>query len=218
MKRMLVVVFDSEAKAFEASRIFERFDEDLTIVVHGTRVIRKDSNGAVSVASTHQDFPLGTLGGISVGGLIGVLGGPVGIAVGMATGLLSGLTVDVAKARLGQDFIRDVEAVLTPGKTALVAAIDEDSTRAVDERMAALGGSVLRRDMLDLSNAAYDREMAAIGADFSEAAAAHDARRAERRRRLHAGMASLSETLHDALGGHEDEKRPTGIDSEREKS
>src|SRR5208337_3351487 len=75
MDRMLVVVFDTEPKAYEGKKALDQLDDE---------------------------GPLGTLVGTSVGALIGLLGGPIGVAIGASTGLVAGGTVDVDNARIGE--------------------------------------------------------------------------------------------------------------------
>jgi uncharacterized membrane protein len=80
------------------------------------------------VKQSDEPGPLGTLLGTSLGALIGLLGGPVGLAVGAVAGLAVGGTVDLNKARVGEDFVDDVTKVLLPNKFAVVAEIQENWT------------------------------------------------------------------------------------------
>jgi hypothetical protein len=90
MERMLVVVFDSGAKAYEASRTLLAMDQDGVIAVHASRVIAKNPDGSLTVIGTRDELPQATMGATAVGSLIGLLGGPVGLALGAAGGLLVG--------------------------------------------------------------------------------------------------------------------------------
>jgi uncharacterized membrane protein len=155
MKRMLVVIFDSEEKAYEAARALETLSEESMIAVYDDVVVKKDSGGTTtSVVKTHDTDPQGTMGGTAVGSLIGLLGGgPIGLAVGATTGFVLGAAADVARARLGRHFVREVADALAPGHTAPVAEIDEEDTDPVDSRMRALGGSIFRSDLSDVADA-----------------------------------------------------------------
>ncbi len=88
MERMLVVVFDSEAKAYEGSRALQGLGEDSIIAVHASWVVTTDSDGTTTPIKTHEALPEGTMGGTAVGSLIGMFGGPVGLAVGAASGFV----------------------------------------------------------------------------------------------------------------------------------
>jgi uncharacterized membrane protein len=158
MKRMLVVIFDSEEKAYEGARGLETLSEESMIAVYDDVVVKKDGDGTTtSVVKTHDTDPQGTMGGTAVGSLIGLLGGgPIGLAVGATTGFVLGAAADVARARLGRHFVREIADALGPGHTALVAEIDEEDTDPVDGRMRALGGSIFRSDLSDVADA--DRE------------------------------------------------------------
>jgi uncharacterized membrane protein len=173
MERMLAVVFDSESQAHDARRALEALADLSTIALHAVGTVVKDGDGA-TVSKIDRADPQATLGGTAIGSLLGLLGGPVGLAVGVAGGFLIGATADFAMSHVGYQFVTDVEHALQPGKAAVVAAIDEESTDPVDERMSALGGTVFRRALSDVAEAAYERETAAIEEDHPPAKAAHE--------------------------------------------
>jgi uncharacterized membrane protein len=198
MERMLVVVFDSQEKAYEAARELERLDEDSTIAVYAEAVVAKDREGHTTVTRTDDVDPQGTMGGTAVGSLIGLLGGPAGLAAGTVIGFVVGATADVARARVGRDFVADVTSVLRPGKVAVVAEIDEESTIPVDGRMDALGGVVFRRALSDVTDSAYEHEIGAIEADIAQAKSDFAVSRAEQKAKLQARIDSLNAKLHEA--------------------
>jgi len=167
MERMLVVVFDDEAKAQEGSRALQGLGEDSIIAVHASRVVTKDPDGTITPIKTYEALPEGTMGATAVGSLIGMFGGPVGLAVGAASGFVIGATTDLARARVANDFVGDVEQMLRPGRSAVVAAIDEESGDPVNARMTACGGSVLRRDLSDVWDSEYEQDVAAIETDIA---------------------------------------------------
>ena len=93
-----------------------------------------------------------------------MLGGPVGMAVGAAAGFVLGGATDVARSRVERHFAAEVERALEPGHSAVVAEIDEESTNAVDERMEALGGHVMRQAFSDVADTRYAQELAKLRA------------------------------------------------------
>jgi uncharacterized membrane protein len=199
MERMLVVVFDSEAKAYEGSRALQALDEESIIAVYADGVVAKDPDGTTTVIKSHDGGPQATMGGTAVGTLLGLLGGPVGLAVGAVSGFVVGAATDVARSRVGRDFVTNVVNALTPGKAAVVAEIDEESTGPVDARMEALGGYVFRRALSDVADSEDEQEIDAIKADIAQTKAEHAGSRAERQARLQARIDSLNETLHQRL-------------------
>ena len=111
MKRMLVVVVDNADKAYEGSKALERLNEESMIGLHDAVVVTKNSDGAITVVKTYETDPEATMGGTAVGTLIGVLGGPVGLAVGAASGFVIGAAADIARARVGRDFVKNRHAL-----------------------------------------------------------------------------------------------------------
>src|SRR5271166_1166679 len=144
MEKMLVVVFDSELKAYEGSRALAQLDAEDSIAVHAQAVIKKNLDGTATVKNVDNDVPVGSVAGTAVGSLIGMLEGPVGLAVGATTGLFAGLLRDLFAAGVDADFVDDAAAKLTPGKYAVVADVSEEWETPVDTKMEALGATVIR--------------------------------------------------------------------------
>ncbi len=117
MDRMLVVVFDTEAKAYEGNRALSSMENEGSISVYASAVIAKNADGTATVRTTDDAMPVGTLVGTPLGSLIGLLGGPTGLAIGAALGLLAGGTADLHNARIGDDFIDDVKKDLLPNSS-----------------------------------------------------------------------------------------------------
>ena len=94
MDRMLVVVFDTEDKAYAGKRALAQLDSEGSIAVYADAVIAKNANGSITVKESNDGWGLGVLAGTSLGALIGLLGGPVGLAIGASVGLLTGTIAD----------------------------------------------------------------------------------------------------------------------------
>jgi len=135
----------------------------------------------------------------ALGGLIGLIGGPAGLAIGATAGFILGAGTDVARARVGRDFVRDVQNELEPGKSALIAQIDEESTEFVDGRMGALGGVVFRRALSDVTDNELERDVSGIQADLAQTRAEHAASAAERKKHLQARIDALNQKLRHAF-------------------
>jgi uncharacterized membrane protein len=196
MERMLVAVFDGEAKAYDGFHALQALERDGALSVYSSRVVIKYADGSIDVRRTEGLLPEGTLVGTVVGTLIGLLGGPVGFALGATTGLALGAVTDYTRARAGKDVVKNVSKDLAPGKAAVVAEIDEEFTGSADARIKAIGGSVFRRDLLDIENAEYDRDMAALGARPAREDAERAQLRIDGKRRWKARMDALSGKLH----------------------
>ena len=157
MEKMLVVVFDSESKAYEGTNALAQLDRDGSITVHAGSVIKKNAEGKTVVLKTVDDYPLDTLGGTAIGSLIGLLGGPYGVIVGAAMGTLAGATSDLYRSGVSAEFVDDVSAILIPGKYAVVADISEEWTTPLDVKMEKLDGLVFRTARLDVEADQYEQ-------------------------------------------------------------
>lgn len=199
MDRMLVVVFDSESKAYEGKKALLQLDAEGSISAYGYAVVAKNSDGTATVKQGDDSGPLGTLTGTALGSLIGLLGGPAGLAIGAATGLAAGATLDLQNARISDDFVDDVTKVLLPTRVALIAEIEEDWTTPVDTRMEAIGGTVFRRAVSDVEDTVDDEDVAAIKADLAQMKAEHAQARADRKTKLQEKISQLNSKLQAHL-------------------
>ena len=199
MDRMLVVVFDSESKAYEGKKALLQLDREGSVGVYAYAVVAKNANGVVDVKQGDDSGPLGTLVGTSLGSLIGLLGGPVGLAIGATAGLVAGATADLNNARIGADFIDDVTKALLPGKVAVVAAIDEDWTTPVDTRMEADRRDRIPPCSLGRQETVNEKEVAAIKADIAQFKAEHAQAHADRKAKLQEKINQLDSKLQAQL-------------------
>src|SRR6516165_8903027 len=168
MDRMLVVVFDNENKAYEGKKALQQLDNEGSVSVYGYAVLAKNADGTATIKQGDDVGPIGTLLGTSLGSLIGVLGGPAGMAVGAAAGMAAGSSIDLNNVRVGSDFIDDVQKVLSPKKVALIAEIDEDWTTPADSQMEAIGGTVFRRALPEVTETTSEEDLARINADCAQ--------------------------------------------------
>jgi len=199
MDRMLVVVFDTEPKAYEGRRALNELNDEGSISVYADAVIGKNADGSATVKQTNENALFGTLVGTSLGSLIGLLGGPVGLAIGASVGLLGGGIADLDNARIDADFIDDVSEQLVPGKFAVAAEIQEEWTTPVDLRMEAIGGKVFRRALSVVRHTMNDAQNEAMKADLAQLKAEHANARADRKAKLLEKINQLDSKLQTRL-------------------
>ncbi|HXJ93004.1 MAG TPA: DUF1269 domain-containing protein [Terriglobia bacterium] len=196
MEKMMVVVFDDEKKAYEGSRALKELDAEGSISVHAEAVVQKSADGKVSVKHEEDDFPLRTLGGTALGGIIGLLGGPVGLGIGAVAGTFAGSIAELNFAGVNADFLDDVSAVLTPGKYAVAADVSEEWVTPVDTRMEPLGGVVFRATRAKVRQDQRARDEAELRAEIEQLKAEHARAHAERKAKLQAKLDGLNAKLH----------------------
>jgi uncharacterized membrane protein len=196
---MLVVVFDSESKAYEGKKALLQLDAEGSISAYAYAVLAKQADGKSTVKQDDDGGPLGTLTGTALGSLIGILGGPLGVAVGAASGEVLGGAFDINNARVGEDFIEDVSKQLGPNKVALVAEIEEDWTTPVDTRMEALGGRVFRRALSEVKQNIHEENVAALKADLAQMKAEQAKASADRKTKLHEKISQLDSKIEAQL-------------------
>jgi uncharacterized membrane protein len=199
MDRMLVVVFDTEDKAYKGRNTLLQLDDEGSIAVFAYAVVAKNADGTATVKQGDDSGPLGTLVGTSLGSLIGLLGGPAGLAIGATVGLLAGSAADLNNARIGGSFIDDVSKELLPGKFALLADVQEDWTTPVDVRMEAIDGIVFRRALSDVKHTVDEEEITAMKADLAQMKAEHAQARADRKAKVQEKISQLESKIQASM-------------------
>jgi len=215
MEKMIVVVFDSEPKAYEGSRALAQLDAEGSIAIHAESVIKKNDDGTVTVKHVDGDFPVRTVGGTAIGSLVGLLGGPIGFGVGAAAGALAGSIGDLHVAGVGAEFLDQVTAALAPGKCAVLADISEEWVTPIDARMEQLGGVVFRTPRKSFEDEQRAKEVAVLRAEIDELKAEHARSRADRKAKIQALIDKLAAKLQ---GKFDEAKLRFGPDQERSRS
>ena len=199
MERMLVVMFDDEAKAYEGSRALRQLDQEGAISIYAEAVISKTADGKLNVKQANDDLPIRTLMGTSLGSLLGLLGGPLGIGIGAATGAFAGAIADVHVSGVDAEFLDDVSKALKPGRYAIVADVSEEWVTPVDTRMEALGGSVHRTARRSVEQQQAEREVATMRAELASLRAEQAQAHTERKKRLQSKIEQLEAKLNAKL-------------------
>ncbi len=153
MNKVIFVVFEGQEQACEGERALRQMHGDGVITLYNDAVVVRQPDGKVTVQAQPDTDRVGALGGLITGSVIGVLGGPVGVVLGVGAGTVLGAAFDAARVGIGRDFVTDVGTHLAPGKTAVIAEIDEDWEMPLDMRMEGIGGTVLRRTRTQLDDA-----------------------------------------------------------------
>jgi len=168
MDKMVVVVFDTEPKAYEGMQALTELHREGSLTVYSDAVIAKNADGKVAVRQSASMGPVGALLGGATGTLIGLLGGPTGAATGMFAGGLGGAAYDVANLGVGADFVDEVSKRLKPAKAAVVAEIEEQWIVPLDDRMDKLGGAIYRRSRSDVVSFQDERDSAALQQEMDQ--------------------------------------------------
>ncbi|HVP25142.1 MAG TPA: DUF1269 domain-containing protein [Methanomicrobiales archaeon] len=197
MEKMVVVVFDSESKAYEGLRALNQLDSEESVAIYAEAVIRKNPDGTVTAKQVEEDFPVRTVGGTAIGSLIGLLGGPVGFGVGAVVGMYAGGLSDIYAAGVSEDFLREVSDRLTPGKYAVVADLSEEWVTPVDVTMEGLGGFVFRTAKTDFEADQRAKDIGALKAEIAELKAEHTKAKADRKAKLQAKIDGFNARLRN---------------------
>jgi Predicted membrane protein len=168
MNKMLVVVFDSETKAYEGIDVLRDLDVNGDITLYANAVVSRDSTGQLHIGQEADEGPIGTATGLFTGSLIGLLGGPIGMAVGAGVGAITGVAFDISKDDVSSAFVDEVSSSLVRGKSAVLAEIDESWTVPLDTRMDALGGIVFRRLRYEVAEDQLVREAESLPIEYRD--------------------------------------------------
>jgi uncharacterized membrane protein len=178
MNKILVAVFGTEAAAYEGLSALKDLHSRGDITLYATAVIMKEPSGAVRIKQTASRGPIGAALGMLAGGLTGLLAGPVGVAAGFAAGGAAGLVFELAELGIDAGFLDEVSKALSPGKTAVLAEVQETWSTPVDSKLEKLGAVVFRRlrsevieDQMARESAAFATEMEQLREELAQATA-----------------------------------------------
>jgi uncharacterized membrane protein len=170
-ENVIVVSFAEDSSAYEAFTNLKELDQQGQVSIKGAAIVQRQEDGRMVTKDTVDTEQLaGTATGGLVGLLIGILGGPFGVLIGGATGLLIGSLYDMDDADETESVLAEISSAVRPGQTVVLAEVDEQSDEVVDQAMARLGGTVLRRGVDDIEG-----EIAA--AEHAQRAAKREARK-----------------------------------------
>jgi uncharacterized membrane protein len=202
MEKMLVVIFDNEAKAHGGSHALAELDREGSVSIHAEAMVQKNNDGSVRVDVERPEasgFPVGEFSGTAIGSLIGLLGGPIGFGVGAALGMAAGAIGDFYVAGVNQDFVADVSAALTRGKFALIADVSEECVTPVDTKMEAIGGVVFRTAKQHFEEERRARDVAALRAEIEHLKAEQALVRTDRKANIQAKIVALNRKLQHKI-------------------
>lgn len=143
MADLVVISFDTEARAEEVRQRVLHLQESYLIELGDAAIAVKDERGHIRLNQLIDT----TTGGAVSGGFWGLLIGALflnpllGAAVGAASGALAGALTDVG---INDDFMKEVAEVLRPGSAALFLLVRKMTADKVIEDLRGIGGTVLR--------------------------------------------------------------------------
>lgn len=199
MEKMVVVVFDNEKKAYDATRAIGELDSEGSISVHAEAVIAKSNSGSVSVKKEDDSFPIRTVTGTAVGSLIGLLGGPIGLAIGAGAGTVAGAISEMNVADVDTDFLLDASSELTNGKYAVVADISEEWETPLDTKMEELGGTIVRTVKRHYEADQKAQDIAALKLERDQLKEEMHKAHSDRKTKLQAKIDALNARIHTKM-------------------
>jgi uncharacterized membrane protein len=188
---VIAVSFEDDRGAYKALTLLGELDSQHRAAVREAVVVARGEDGQITVKDRVASSSLpGTAGGGLIGLLLGVIGGPIGMLVGGTYGLFVGSLFDVYDAGETETALGAIAETVKPGHPALLAVVDEQSTDVLDAAMTDLGGTVLRRPVVEV-----EAEIAA--AEDAERKAKREARKELNRARRERNKAAVDAKLDE---------------------
>lgn len=118
MSNLVVITFDNEEEAGKVREAVRRMEHGGLISLDDSAVVVKDMNGKVHVKNqVDRGVIVGAVGGGLIGLMLGFIFFPIGgLVIGTLGGALAGKLADLG---VDQKFVKDIEAALQPGTSAL---------------------------------------------------------------------------------------------------
>jgi uncharacterized membrane protein len=164
---MLTAIFNTMPQALKGVVALRDLDRAGEIKLYTTAVITKDASGTISIKQAAERQWKYMVYGLLIGILLGTFGGPFGLAIGGLIGGLAGSILDLAKTAVSADLLAEASRSLAPGKTALLAELDETWEAPVDQKLMKLGGRVYRQARSEFLEDQMMDELDRIDADLN---------------------------------------------------
>jgi uncharacterized membrane protein len=194
---VVVVTFREDGKAYEALSTLKQRDAQGRAKLMGAAVVTRGDDGHVVVKDkVGDDSYAGTAGGGLIGLLVGILGGPLGILLGGATGLLLGSLYDLDDVDETESALSEVSKTVQVGRPTLLAHVIEEDTEVVDDDMARLTGTVVRRPVYEVEGEIARAQEAQREAKKAARAKLRKAHEEKDRAEAHAKVEELKGKLH----------------------
>ncbi len=166
---LVVAYFDDEDAAKEALEALKEAHKQEGLPIDGAAVVHRDEAGKIhlkEVGDTHAKKGAGV--GALIGGALGALFGPLGVIGGGAIGAYyGGIVAATVDEGIPNEALEEIGAMLSAGGSALVALTTEQDAKAVEAKLASLGGRVVTNGGLKAQVAAPDEaELAALSVDM----------------------------------------------------
>jgi uncharacterized membrane protein len=141
MSNLVVITFDNEAEAGKVREAIRRLEHGGQISLDDSAVIVKDINGKVHVQNqVDRGIKVGAVGGGLIGLMLGFIFFPIG---GLVLGTLGGALVGkLADLGVDQKFVKDVEAALQPGTSAIFLIVRQADPNAAVAALKPYKGTV----------------------------------------------------------------------------
>ncbi len=181
-KNVVSISFADQSKAYQAFTELKNLSAAGAISVDSAAIVVRDKDGAVSFPDGIDEVTgAGFAGGGLVGMLVGVLGGPLGMLLGWGSGALIGGALDATRATATDEVVAEFSRALPVDSTAVIAEIAEPSEAAVNELVAQLGGTVIRRPVDEVVAELAAAEAAAEAAQAEAHRVMREKKREERK-------------------------------------
>jgi len=184
-KNVVSISFADQSKAYQAFTELKNLSAAGAISVDSAAIVVRDKDGAVSFPDGIDEVTgAGFAGGGLIGMLVGVLGGPLGMLLGWGSGALIGGAFDASRATATDEVVAEFSRALPVDSTAVIAEIAEPSEAAVNELVAQLGGTVIRRPVDEVVAELTAAEAAAEAAQAEAHRVMREQKREERKEAL----------------------------------
>jgi uncharacterized membrane protein len=199
MDYVIAVSFEEDSKASEALTKLKHLDSQGEVDVQDAAVVVRDADGLIEIKEEiggSGPSGTGTFTGGLIGLLVGVLSGPFGILIGGLAGVTVGAKYDLDESELSDSVLHDLAKALPVRRVGLLAQLGEVDPETVDLAMAAVGGTVTRRRLVDVEGELAAADEAQQAARKAASKQLNEQRRTQAKEQVDAKIAELKAKLH----------------------
>jgi uncharacterized membrane protein len=197
MENVLAINFVEDPNAYDALTKLKELDEQGQVELEGAAVVLRNDDGSIDIKDEVGDTGYeGTATGGIIGLIVGILGGPLGVLLGGATGVLIGSLFDMDDEEDTESVLGQISRSVRVGHASLLAEVSEQTPEVVDAAVERLGGTIVRRPLVDVEAEIAGAEDAQRAAKKAARKQLHEQRRAQMKEKIQAKIAELKSKLH----------------------
>lgn len=167
MDKMVAIIFDSEKDVKAGDKILNKLAGEGQIAIFGEAVLEHSSD-AINILKSTENGPISTVFGNLVSCIVNVVGWDKSVKTPPNSETTWGLVNDVNRTLVDVEYLNEIKQMLTPGKYAIIAEINEQWVAPLNSALKPLNPIILREYRKDILDNRLQDDLFSIKKEYQE--------------------------------------------------